>query len=61
VHGYGGIIPSKPFLTHGHLDGYPYPLLGVRVLVGTGRGIEKKPEGYPGHTLMVQVNYLHCK
>jgi hypothetical protein len=53
VHGYGDIIPSKPFETLGNLDGYPYPLLGVRVLVGIGKGTEKKPKGYLGHTLIL--------
>jgi hypothetical protein len=52
VHKYRGIIPSKPFETLSNLDGYPYPLLGVRVLVGTGKGTEKKPKGYLGHTLV---------
>jgi hypothetical protein len=59
VHGYGGIIPSKPFETLGNLDGYPYPLLGVRVLVGIGKGTEKKPKGYPGYTLLVADNASH--
>jgi hypothetical protein len=46
-------------MTLGHIDGYPYPSLRVRVLVvrvlaGKGRGIKKKPEGYPGHTLLTR-------
>jgi hypothetical protein len=58
VHGYGGIIPLKPFETLGNLDGYPYPFLGVRVLVGIGKGTEIKPKGYPGHTLSISISLL---
>jgi hypothetical protein len=57
VHGYGSIIPSKPFKTLDNLDGYPYLLLGVRVLVGMGKGTEKKPKGYLGHTLVSVAIY----
>jgi hypothetical protein len=48
------IIPSKPFPILIHLDGYPYPSLGVRVLMGIGIGTGKKPRSYLGHTLMSQ-------
>jgi hypothetical protein len=56
MHGYGGIIPPKPFLTLIRLSGYPYPSLWVRVLAGTGEGMKKKPRGYPGHTLATGSN-----
>jgi hypothetical protein len=49
--GYRGIIPLKPLSTLTLAYGYPYPSPGVRVLTGTGEGREKKPGGYPGHTL----------
>jgi hypothetical protein len=55
-HGHGGIIPLKPFLTLICLDRYPYTSLGVRVLAGMGKGTEKKPRGYPGHTLGIQYS-----
>ena len=48
-----GIKPLKPLNTPIHRDGYLYPSPGVRVLTGTGTGREKKPTGYPGHTLLL--------
>ena len=46
-----GIIPPKPLSTLIRLHRYPYPSHGSRVLAGKGKGTEKKPGGYPGHTL----------
>ena len=54
-----GIIPPKPLSTLIHLHGYPYPSHGSRVLVGKGKGTEKKPRGYLGHTLVtLGAHYL---
>lgn len=47
---YGCITPLKPLLTLIHWTGNPYPSHGSRVLVSKGKGREKKPRGYPGHT-----------
>jgi len=47
-----GIKPLKPFSTLIHGDGYPYPSLWVRVLVGVGAGKKNIPMGYPGHILV---------
>jgi hypothetical protein len=53
--GFRGIKPLKPFQTLIHFDRYPYPSPGVRVLTGMGMGREKKPGGYPGHTLVLKA------
>jgi hypothetical protein len=49
----GVAYPQGPFKTLIRQDGYPYPSLRVRVLKGRGRGMKKKPEGYPGQSLAV--------